>query len=272
MACPINMEEVNKLKMFVSFCSAQPSILNMPQLEFFKKFVEQLGGKVPEAEETPKPKEEETKRTPFSQPKPTPMEEDESDPESEVELDLPEEKVEPDNDDAQEMGETDKVPSEEDMDEASDLRPKAATAYAEKNFEEAINIYTQAILLNPTNALFYAKRGQAFVKILKPNACIRDCNRALELNPDSAVAFKFRGRAHTLLQNWEDAAKDLRQACKIDYDEEADEWLREVTPNAKKLEQHRIKMERKKAEKELKAVCFNRFFIKYLFILLTGFI
>lgn len=253
------MEEVSKLKMFVSFCSAQPSILNMPQLEFFKKFVEQLGGKVPEAEETSKPKEPETKKVPFSQPEPTPMDdEDESDPESEVELDLPEEKVEPDNDDAQEMGETDKVPSEEDMDEASDLRPKAATAFSEKNYEEAINIYTQAILLNPTNALFYAKRGQAFVKLLKPNACIRDCNRALELNPDSAVAFKFRGRAHTLLQNWEDAAKDLRQACKIDYDEEADEWLREVTPNAKKLEQHRIKLERKKAEKELKAV---RFFI-----------
>ena len=28
-----------------------------------------------------------------------------------------------------------------------------------------------------------------------------------------------------------DAAKDLRLACKIDFDEQADEWLREVTPN-----------------------------------------
>lgn len=44
MACPINAEEISKLKMFVQFASAQPQILNMPQLEFFKKFVEQLGG------------------------------------------------------------------------------------------------------------------------------------------------------------------------------------------------------------------------------------
>ena len=28
-----------------------------------------------------------------------------------------------------------------------------------------------------------------------------------------------------------EAAKDLRLACKIDFDEQADEWLREVTPN-----------------------------------------
>lgn len=113
-----------------------------------------------------------------------------------------------------------------------------------------MNFYTEAILLNPT-ALFYAKRGQAFLKLKKPNAAIRDCNRALKLNPDSASACKFRGRAHRLLGNWEEAAKDLRQACKLDYDDEADEWLKEVTPNAKKIEQHKIKQERKKAEKEL---------------------
>lgn len=115
---------------------------------------------------------------------------------------------------------------------------------------DAVNFYTEAILLNPT-ALFYAKRGQAFLKLNKPNAAIRDCDRALNLNPDSASACKFRGRAHRLLGNWEEAAKDLRQACKLDYDDEADEWLKEVTPNAKKIEQHKIKQERKKAEKEL---------------------
>lgn len=89
------------------------------------------------------------------------------------------------------------------------------------------------------------------MKLKKPNAAIRDCDRALKLNPDSASAFKFRGRANRLLGNWGAAAKDLRQACKLDYDDEADEWLKEVTPNAKKLEQHKIKQERKKAEKDL---------------------
>ncbi len=38
----------------------------------------------------------------------------------------------------------------------------------------------------------------------------------------------FRSR---LLGNFVEAAKDLRLACKIDFDEQADEWLKEVTPN-----------------------------------------
>jgi suppressor of tumorigenicity protein 13 len=81
------------------------------------------------------------------------------------------------------------------------------------------------------SALLFAKRGQCFLKLNKPNACIRDCSRALEVNPDNAAAYKFRGRAHRLLGQWEDAARDLRNACKIDFDEQTDEWLREVTPN-----------------------------------------
>lgn len=37
-----------------------------------------------------------------------------------------------------------------------------------------------------------------------------------------------------LLGNFLEAAKDLRLACKIDFDEQADEWLKEVTPNVSK--------------------------------------
>lgn len=49
MACPISNDDIAKLKMFISFASAEPSLLNLPQLEFFKTFVEKLGGKVPES-------------------------------------------------------------------------------------------------------------------------------------------------------------------------------------------------------------------------------
>ena len=30
----------------------------------------------------------------------------------------------------------------------------------------------------------------------KPNAAIRDCDRAIEINPDSAHSYKWRGRAY----------------------------------------------------------------------------
>ncbi|KAH9383478.1 hypothetical protein HPB48_024987 [Haemaphysalis longicornis] len=69
------------------------------------------------------------------------------------------------------------------------------------------------------------------LKLEKPNAAMRDANKALELNPDQALAYKIRGRAHRLLGHWEEAAKDLGMACKLDYTDEANEWLKEVTPN-----------------------------------------
>ena len=69
-----------------------------------------------------------------------------------------------------------------------------------------------------------------FIKLKKPNAAIRDCDEAIRINPDSAQGYKWRGRAHLLLGHWEEAAKDLQTACKLDYDEDADEWLREIKP------------------------------------------
>ena len=59
----------------------------------------------------------------------------------------------------------------------------------------------QSNFLHCTNNLYssaavYAKRGTCYLKTGKPNACIRDCDRAIKLNPDSAPAHKFRGRAH----------------------------------------------------------------------------
>ena len=49
--------------------------------------------------------------------------------------------------------------------------------------------------------------------------------RAIELNPDNAAAYKFRGRSHRLLGNFKEAAKDLRTACKIDFDEQVNAYL-----------------------------------------------
>ncbi len=56
--------------------------------------------------------------------------------------------------------------------------------------------FTEAIKINANSAVAFAKRGACFLKLQKPNACIRDCSRAIELNPDSAPAYKARGRAH----------------------------------------------------------------------------
>ncbi|KAJ8912917.1 hypothetical protein NQ315_017247 [Exocentrus adspersus] len=247
MSFPINEEGLDKLKQFIALCKSSPAILHLPDLRFFKDYIESLGGKLPKAstmssEPKVEPKEEVAPDTPEGIV--------ESDPESELEFDMSG-CVEPDKlDGNQKMGDPSKEVSEEDCDKADEKRMEAMSQLSEGNIEKAIELFTEAIELNPQSALLLAKRGQAYLKLTKPNACIRDCTRALELNCDSAAAYKFRGRAYRLLGEWELAAKDLRQACNIDFDEQTDEWLKEVTPNAKKIEEHLLKKERKKKEKE----------------------
>ncbi len=61
-------------------------------------------------------------------------------------------------------------------------------------------------------------------------AAIKDCNEAAKLNPDSAQVYKWRGRAHQLLGHWEEASKDLNLSSKLDYDDDVQEWLKEIKP------------------------------------------
>lgn len=47
MACPVNEDELKKLKSFIDVCAANPVLLNLPQLSFFKAFIEKMGGTIP---------------------------------------------------------------------------------------------------------------------------------------------------------------------------------------------------------------------------------
>eukprot|EP00069_Balaena_mysticetus_P010703 bmy_06826T0 len=95
-------------------------------------------------------------------------------------------------------------------------------------------------------------RASVFIKLQKPNAAIRDCDRAIERNPDSAQPYKWRGKAQRLLGHWEEAAHDLALACKLDYDEDASAIMKEVQPRAQKIAERRRKYERKHEGREIK--------------------
>lgn len=49
-----------------------------------------------------------------------------------------------------------------------------------------------------------------------------------QINPDSAKGYKSRGMAQAMLGQWEEAAKDLHLASKLDYDEEINAVLKKV--------------------------------------------
>jgi len=221
--------QIDQLKAFVRVLQAKPDLLHHPDLCFLKEYLESLGATIPpKAERPPSPAKEAKMETPEPESK-EPEAEPESE-ESDVELDLTG-VVEADKDEPLDMGDPSKELSDADLEKFDEKRSEAMGVFSEGEWEKAIGVFTEAILLNAGSAMPFVKRAQCLLKLSKPNACIRDCNRAIEINPDNAAAHKFRGRAHRLLGNFLEAAKDLRLACKIDFDDQADEWLREVTPN-----------------------------------------
>ncbi|TRY73595.1 hypothetical protein TCAL_03347 [Tigriopus californicus] len=258
---PFSSAQIQQLRQFVDALKLKPEFLYDPQLGFLRDYLISLGAVLPQVQASaptePRGTPMDQSATPEAQPEVQPSadepETEAEDPESEVELDMTG-VIEPDEDETQPMGDPAKGElTEEDEAQFSGKRSEALAAFSEGEWSQAIDIFTEAIILNPHNAVVFAKRGACFLKLQKPQACIRDCDRAIELNPDSAPAYKNRGRAHRLLGNFLEAARDLRQACKIDFDEQTDEWLKEVTPNAKKLEDHERKKARRNEEREIKA-------------------
>lgn len=249
--------KVAELKGFVQLCEGNPGILHLPEMGFFRTWLLNMGATIPPPPKTsdscqggcpcgPPP----TAASP-PEPEPAPAVPSESE-ESEIEIDR-EGVIEPDTDDPQEMGELqDTEVTEEMMDQANEKKMEAINALGEGDLQKALDLFTEAIKLNPSLAILYAKRASVYIQMQKPNAAIRDCDRAISINPDSAQPYKWRGKAHRLLGHWEEAARDLATACKLDYDEDASAMLKEVQPKANKIIEHRRKYERKREEKEIK--------------------
>ena len=139
--------------------------------------------------------------------------------------------------------------SEQEMDEVMATKQKAADAFADGKFQDAIAAYTEVIVKMPS-ALVYAKRAEAFVQLRKCVAAIRDCDAALALNPDSAKALKTRGAANRFLGNWEAAQMDLAKGQAIDFDERSAEIQKIVSERYKAIHAARLKKEAAKRDAE----------------------
>jgi suppressor of tumorigenicity protein 13 len=244
--------QIELLKHFVSICDKDPSILHTPKLQFYREYLERLGAIIPPAP-TSEPDNKPTKTK--SKPSDEDIHEEQMEEEEEG-LALPELDqsgvIPPDSEEELlPMGDISKIVTDESIEKANECRDLANAAFSESDFEKAFKHYTQAIELNPGSSILHARRANVLLHLCKPLAAIRDCNKAIELNPDSAQGYKFRGRANRLLGNWLAAHSDLSTACKLDYDDTANEWLKEVLPNAKKLQEYERAKKRLAEEKEL---------------------
>ncbi|XP_073414151.1 hsc70-interacting protein isoform X3 [Dendrobates tinctorius] len=202
--------KLQELREFVRLCQNNPDILHCSELGFFTEWLQSMGASIPSS--PPKKSPTETNQREPVKAETTSPQNVESE-ESDLEIDN-EGVIAPDNEDPQEMGNDDLEVTEEMMDQANEKKVEAINALGDGELQNAIDLFTEAIKLNPRLAILYAKRAR-------------------------------------LLGHWEEAAQDLAMACKLDYDEDASTMLKEVQPRAQKIAEHKRKYERKRQEKEI---------------------
>lgn len=83
--------------------------------------------------------------------------------------------------------------SEEDKKKAEDLKASGNKEVAAGNYDQAVELYTQAINLNPNNPIYYCNRAAAYSSLSLHDKAIKDAKKALEIDPKYAKAYSRLG-------------------------------------------------------------------------------
>ncbi|CEL60207.1 Mitochondrial import receptor subunit tom-70 OS=Neurospora crassa (strain ATCC 24698 / 74-OR23-1A / CBS 708,71 / DSM 1257 / FGSC 987) GN=tom-70 PE=2 SV=2 [Rhizoctonia solani AG-1 IB] len=104
------------------------------------------------------------------------------------------------------------LPTEERLKRAADLKSRGNSAYTQRNFELAVELYSQAISMSPKpEAVFYSNRAACYTNFKPPQhqKVIEDCTQALKLDPKYAKALNRRATALEAIDNLKDALRDF---------------------------------------------------------------
>lgn len=74
--------------------------------------------------------------------------------------------------------------------QAEELKKKGNDAMKKGKLEEAVQLYTQAILKDPTNHVLYSNRCAAYMKQEKYNEALEDASTTTKLKPDWAKVIR----------------------------------------------------------------------------------
>ncbi|KAK1256916.1 Serine/threonine-protein phosphatase 5 [Acorus gramineus] len=130
------------------------------------------------------------------------------------------------------MGET----ASPDPERAEEIKLLANEAFKAHKYSQAIDLYTQAIELNGSNAVYWANRAFAHTKLEEYGSAIQDATKAIEIDPKYSKGYYRRGAAYLAMGKFKEALKDFQQVKKIcPNDPDAKKKLKECEKAVQKL-------------------------------------
>lgn len=105
--------------------------------------------------------------------------------------------------------------------EAEKLKNEGNEFMKSERHREALEKYTRAIELDPTNPVYFCNRAAAHFKLGENEAAVADCTAALALQPDYGKAHSRLGLALTALERHREARMAYARAAALEPDNES---------------------------------------------------
>lgn len=99
---------------------------------------------------------------------------------------------------------------------ADALKAEGNKAFAAKDFTTAIDKFTQAIELDPSNHVLYSNRSGSYASLKQYEKALEDANKCTELKPDWAKGWTRKGAAEHGVGNLLEANDAFEEALKLD--------------------------------------------------------
>ncbi|KAL5582610.1 hypothetical protein UlMin_015052 [Ulmus minor] len=123
-----------------------------------------------------------------------------------------------------------------DVSRAEELKVLANEAFKAHKYAQAIDLYTQAVEINSHNAVYWANRSFAHLKLEEYGSAIQDASKAIEVDPKYSKGYYRRGAAYLAMGKFKEALKDFQQVKKLcPNDPDATKKLKECEKQVMKL-------------------------------------
>lgn len=109
-----------------------------------------------------------------------------------------------------------KTVSAEDKQKAESIKVQGNRKVAERNYPEAIKLYTEAIELDGQNAVYYSNRAAAYSQQGDHEKAVEDAQKAVEIDPKYSKAYSRMGHAYFCLNKYAEAVSAYEKALELD--------------------------------------------------------
>eukprot|EP01098_Paradermamoeba_levis_P001478 TRINITY_DN1175_c0_g1_i1.p1 TRINITY_DN1175_c0_g1~~TRINITY_DN1175_c0_g1_i1.p1 ORF type:complete len:290 (-),score=60.45 TRINITY_DN1175_c0_g1_i1:626-1495(-) len=99
--------------------------------------------------------------------------------------------------------------------QVNDLKNEANKLFSEHKYKPAIELYSKAIELDPSNPVLFSNRAFCHIRLEDFGLAREDSEKAIQIDPTYAKAFYRRASAYFALGKYNESLKDFRQVAKM---------------------------------------------------------